>query len=61
MANRNLRVELARPADALRVALIMLARRGRLEIGDVCWRWTERGAFRAGRLQFMIVLVAANF
>lgn len=27
--------ELASPADALRVALMMLARRGRLEIGDV--------------------------
>jgi hypothetical protein len=27
--------ELAPPADALRVALMMLARRGRLEIGDV--------------------------
>ena len=27
--------ELASPADALRVALTMLARRGRLEIGDV--------------------------
>ncbi len=26
--------ELASPADALRVALMMLARRGRLEIGD---------------------------
>ena len=27
--------ELTSPADALRVALMMLARRGRLEIGDV--------------------------
>ncbi len=27
--------ELASPADAVRVALMMLARRGRLEIGDV--------------------------
>jgi hypothetical protein len=27
--------ELASPADALRIALMMLARRGRLEIGDV--------------------------
>jgi hypothetical protein len=27
--------ELAAPADALRVALMILARRGRLEIGDV--------------------------
>lgn len=27
--------ELAPPADALRVALMMLARRGRLELGDV--------------------------
>ena len=27
--------ELAPPADALRVALMILARRGRLEIGDV--------------------------
>ena len=27
--------ELASPADALRVALMMLARRGQLEIGDV--------------------------
>ena len=27
--------ELATPADALRVALMMLARRGRLETGDV--------------------------
>jgi hypothetical protein len=27
--------ELASPADALRVALMMLARRGRLDIGDV--------------------------
>jgi hypothetical protein len=27
--------ELASPADALRVALMMLARRGRLESGDV--------------------------
>jgi hypothetical protein len=27
--------KLAPPADALRVALMMLARRGRLEIGDV--------------------------
>ncbi len=27
--------ELASPADALRVALMMLARRGRLEVGDV--------------------------
>jgi hypothetical protein len=27
--------ELASPADALRVALVMLARRGRLEIGDM--------------------------
>jgi len=35
--NREQEIErkLASPADALRVALMMLARRGRLEIGDV--------------------------
>jgi hypothetical protein len=35
--NRDQEIErkLTSPADALRVALMMLARRGRLEIGDV--------------------------
>ncbi len=35
--NRDQEIERERasPADALRVALMMLARRGRLEIGDV--------------------------
>ncbi len=32
---REIERELAPPADSLRVALMMLARRGRLEIGDV--------------------------
>jgi hypothetical protein len=32
---REIERELALPADALRVALMMLARRGQLEIGDV--------------------------
>ena len=32
---RKIDRELASPADALRVALMMLARRGRLESGDV--------------------------
>jgi len=35
MVEQEIARELASPADALRVALMMLARRGRLEIGDV--------------------------
>ena len=64
MAKKKSSCELA-PADALRIALMMLARRGRLEIGACsrCWHRIERRRMarrRKGALARCAHILATN-